>query len=111
MLKAIYQVIVFTMELVMLYSFWLFGYKTGSNTLTHYVLAILLTAICIILWGIFAAPKSTKRLAMPYLGLFRCGMFLTAALFLFLLDQKTLAVVMAALAITTQAAAFYVEID
>ncbi|MEX6686820.1 YrdB family protein [Danxiaibacter flavus] len=111
MLKAIFQVIVFIMELVMLYSFGFFAYKAGSNTLTHYTLAILLTAGCIILWGVFAAPKSAKRLNMPYLGLFRCGMFLTAALFLFLLDLKTMAIAMAALAVITQVASFYVEKD
>lgn len=111
MLKVLNQVIVFIMELVMLYSFWQFGHKTGSNTFTQYILAILLSAICIVLWGIFAAPKSAKRLSMPYLGLFRCGMFLTAALFLFLHNLQTMAIVMTVLAFITQVASLYIEID
>lgn len=81
MIKSINQAVVFIMELVMVYAFGYIGYKTGSDTFSKYALAILLTAICIFLWGIFAAPKSTRRLSMPYLGLFRCSMFLTASLF------------------------------
>ena len=107
MLKNINSAIVFFMELCMLYAFGLFGYYKGSGSLMKYVLAILLPAIVIILWAIWAAPKSNTRLESPYQYIFRTVLFLAAAYFLYACKQPIPAIVMAILTIVTQSIAYY----
>lgn len=108
MLKSINQILVFTMELVMLGAFAIYGYN-HTTLVNRYVFSFALVAIAIGLWGVFAAPKSLHRLSLPFLVLFRAAMFLTASFLLFLSGYKTLAVVMGVLSVVTQTYSYFME--
>lgn len=108
MVKSVNQTFVFFMELVMIGSLAYYGYKQ-STFVNRYLLAILLPAIAITLWAIFAAPKSSNRLNLPYLVIFRAAMFLIASLLLYLSGNKVVAWITAIIAIVTQVIAYYTE--
>lgn len=55
-------------------------------------------ALFIVLWGIFAAPRSKRRLKGRNLLLFKIAMFAVAVVILMLIGQPIWAVVLAALA-------------
>ncbi|MGC4234966.1 MAG: YrdB family protein [Niabella sp.] len=111
MVKLINQPIVFILELVMLYSFGYFAYSKGINSFTRFAFAIAAIALGVILWSLLAAPKSGHRLPMPYLAVFRGGLFLVAAFFLYQLQMKNFALIVAILAITTQLISYLTEPD
>lgn len=109
MLKYSNQVIVFILELVMITSFAYYGYQKNTTILNRYLLAFLLPIAAIILWTIFAAPKSSHRIAMPYLALFRAGMFLITSFAVYQLGHKNMAIVIVILVIVTQIMSYYFE--
>jgi len=103
------KIVTFFLELAMLASFACFGFQKGGTPLVKYGLAVLLPILAIVLWGYFAAPKSSHRLELPAVALFRGLIFLAAALCLFLCHQRVPALTMAVLAILTQIASFFGE--
>lgn len=109
MLKSLNPVIVFMLELVMIASLANYGYQRNTTALNRYFLAFLLPIAAMILWAIFAAPKSSHRLAMPYLALFRAGMFLISAVAVFQIGHKKIALLLVVLAIVTQAISYVAE--
>ena len=72
-------------------------------------LAVGLVTAAIILWAVFAAPNSRRRLRLPALAVFRAAMFLVAAFFYYRLGLEVIALVMAALAVTTQILSYFTE--
>ncbi len=60
--KGINQTIAFLLELIMVFAVGYWGYHVGKTTLSKYSLVILLPVIAIVLWGVFAAPRSAHRL-------------------------------------------------
>lgn len=109
MLKAINSGIVFLMELTMLYACAIYGYSKGATIITKYAYAGFLVLICITLWGIYAAPRSARRLPAPYVFIFRASMFLIASFFLYQLHYRNAAFVMSTLAILTQSIDYFTE--
>jgi hypothetical protein len=107
MLRYVNQLVVFLLELVMFGALGFYGFQKGSGTTTKYALAVILPAIAVLLWGYYAAPKSSHRLPMPYLALFRGVFFLCAAYLLYECGQKNWALLVAALAPITQAISYY----
>jgi hypothetical protein len=93
----------------MIASFGCYGYSRGFNVPTRFVFSVSMIAICVALWAFLAAPKSTHRLPMPYLGLFRGIMFLFTAFFLFLFQLQTFAIAIGVLAVITQIVSYYTE--
>lgn len=73
------------------------GFGKGNTEVAKYALAASLVLLASVLWGIFAAPKSKRRLPLVQRLLFELCMFLTAA---FLLYQSGGAVMGIAFAIT-----------
>jgi hypothetical protein len=61
--------------------------------------AILAPAVAIVLWAIFAAPKSSRRLPTATRVPFELAVFAAAAAALFAADQPVAAIVFAVLAI------------
>lgn len=111
MVKIVIPVVVFLIELVMLGSLAYFGYQKGNGPVVKYVLAIILPVVSIILWGYFAAPKSDHRLAMPYVAMFRLGMFLAASYALYKCGETRIALILALVSTATQLACLYLEIE
>lgn len=106
MLKTLNQTITFLLEVAMLISFGYYPMVKSWNLLPKISLAISLIVAAVLLWAIFAAPRSVNRLDMPYLALFRGALFLIASFLLYQSGQKNIALVLAALAIVTQTFSF-----
>ena len=87
-LKYLNYFIVFILELVMIASFAYYGYRRNTTQFNRYLLAFSLSFAAIILWAWFAAPKSSHKLRMPYLALFRAAMFLAASFAMWQLGYK-----------------------
>jgi hypothetical protein len=96
-LKTANLALAFLLELVAIGAFAYFGFTAGGSTIINIVLGIGLAVVSIVLWGIFAAPKSTRRLKGTALLVFKLVFFALAALALFAAGSTTLAVVFAAL--------------
>lgn len=109
MFKYINATVVFILELIMVGSFAWFGFRTGDSVLVRYILAVALPAVAIALWAYWAAPKSSRRLRMPFLVLFRLAMFLLAGFALYLGNRPTFALVVAVLALVTQTISYFNE--
>lgn len=107
LLKYSNQTLIFFLELMMIGSFAYFGFQKGHTALFRYIWAIALPAAVIICWGLWAAPKSSNRLPMPYLVLFRAALFLLASYFLYACGQMNLAIVIALFAVVTQVVSYY----
>ena len=80
LIKKVNLLVAFLLEigLLVLVAWW--GYQQGKNETMKYVLAIILPATAILLWGIFAAPKSRHRLHNPFRTIFKLSMFAIATL-------------------------------
>lgn len=81
-LQSINLALSFIIELCAVYIYGTTGFVFGGDSLIKYALLILLPAILILLWGIFAAPKSKRRLKNPARTIFKLIVFASAALFL-----------------------------
>ena len=99
----------FGLELAMFASFGRWGYLQGKTTFLKYLLAAVLVIAAIILWGVFAAPKSEYRLTFIPRLIFELVMFLTAALLLYKSGQTTLGVWFICLAILSVTLAFFLK--
>ncbi|HEX5616942.1 MAG TPA: DUF2568 domain-containing protein [Solirubrobacteraceae bacterium] len=80
--------------LLELAAFATFAYWGASVSI---VLAIAAPAVAIVLWGLFAAPRSERRLAMPARIAFETGVFLLAVVALLAVGATVAAIVLAAL--------------
>jgi FtsH-binding integral membrane protein len=86
------QVLAFSLEMLMLYGIGSWGFQQGKNVLFKWLIAIALLAVAVVLWGIFAAPKSEYRLKMPGRALFQVAMFSSAAVCMYKQNKVDLAV-------------------
>jgi hypothetical membrane protein len=93
----------------MLASFAVYGYHKGNNGLMKYFFATGLVLLAVVLWGVFAAPKSSHRLPSPYVFIFRTTMFLISAFFLYLLSYRNWGFGLAMIAVVTQLIEYYRE--
>ncbi|HEY4288519.1 MAG TPA: YrdB family protein [Puia sp.] len=109
MLKPAVQIVVFLMELLMLIAFGCYGYSIPTDMLLRINLAASFVILAVILWALFAAPNSGRRLPLPALAIFRAGMFLVAAFFIYRLAYKSMALIMGGLAVITQTISCFTE--
>ena len=107
MIVALNKLIVFLLEIVMIISFSCFGFQRGPNLYMKWMLATVLPVISALLWGYFAAPKSSYRLPMPYLAIFRALIFLAASYCLYKCNKTNMAIYVAILSIVTQFLSYY----
>ena len=91
-LKIINQIIAFSLEIGMLIVMGYWGAQQGKILFMKFLIPIALCSIAIILWGIFAAPKSAHRLEFTIRILFEMALFTIAALMLYKTDHKVLAI-------------------
>ena len=62
MLKFIQLALAFALELAMLAAFAYWGFHTGGSALARLLLGIGVPLLVAVIWGVFMAPKSTRRL-------------------------------------------------
>ena len=96
-LKAINLTLAFLLELVAVGAFAYFGFTSSASGVLNVVLGIGLAVISIVLWGVFAAPKSPRQLRGAALWGFKIAFFALAALALVAAGSTTLAFVFAVL--------------
>ncbi|MFN8343695.1 MAG: YrdB family protein [Spirosomataceae bacterium] len=107
--KTIYLTVSFLLEIAMLISYGYYGMNRPWNFLPRLLVTIAMIAAAIALWGLWAAPKSGHRLAMPYLPIFRASMFFLAAFLLYQSGQKNGAFLFFALTVVTQTMSYFTE--
>ncbi len=61
-LKAANLALTFFLELCMVVAYGYWGFTTGGDLLTRILLGIGVPAVVIVVWGIFMAPTSSRRL-------------------------------------------------
>ena len=106
-LKGINITLSFLLELAMLFAIGNWGYHSNSNALVKWALAIGLPLILIIVWGIFFAPRSNRRLPAIPGSLLSLGLFLLAAFVLYQSDQPTAGIVLAIVATANRVLTLY----
>jgi hypothetical protein len=80
-IKLINKGIMFLLEICMLLSLSYWGFHNHASM--AYLYGIGLPVLVALLWGVFAAPKSKKRLPMPYRTFFSIGMFWMSGILLY----------------------------
>ncbi len=97
LLKNANLALAFLLELAMLAALGYCGFQTGSNLLWQLILGIGLPIITIVIWGLFMAPKSERRLTGTAYLLLASIIFGLAALALIAAGQPILGVILAVL--------------
>ncbi len=101
-LKGINAAVSFLLELVMLAALAYWGFQTGESTLVKLVLGIGAPLIAIVIWGIYNAPRSARRLPRVPRILLSLLLFALAAFALAVAGQPTLAIVFIVVALVNQ---------
>ena len=92
-LKNLNLALSFLLELVMLVAFGYWGFNTGDSTVVHWVLGLGVPVLAIIIWSIYNAPQSKRRLPRTPRTILEVVMFSLAALALLAAGQTTWAIV------------------
>jgi hypothetical protein len=102
MLKAINLGVAFLLELAMLVMFGTWGFQASTETIFRVGLGIGTPLLAIIIWSIFLAPRSERRLkGISYLVL-KSLLFGVAAIAFVAAGQGTLALIFVVVAIINQ---------
>ncbi len=80
MLTGLNNATALILELSAVAAFARWGWDLADGPWLGGLLALLCAGVVVVLWGVFAAPLSPQRLAMPWLVLFKAGVFGTAVL-------------------------------
>jgi hypothetical protein len=94
-IKYLNLLVSFLLEVALLIIAGYWGFQQGENVLMKYVFAIILPVFIAILWGIFAAPKSKKRLKNPFRIIFKLTLFSLAVFFSYQMGLLLLAIIIA----------------
>ncbi|MBK6977797.1 MAG: YrdB family protein [Cytophagaceae bacterium] len=92
-IKLINHPLAFGLELVLFFGVGYWGYFQGKITLAKWGIAILCFMILVILWALFAAPKSGMRLKYPMLNIFKLLIFSAGTFAFWNLGKTWLAIV------------------
>lgn len=92
-MKIINQIVAFTLELIMLGALGFTGFHLAEGSFAQYALALLFPGIAIVLWGYFAAPRSSHRLAFPWLTIFKLILFSISFFLLYQIGYPTQAAI------------------
>ena len=101
-LKSINLALSFLLELAMLVAFGYWGFNTGDSTLVHWILGLGVPLVAIVIWSIFNAPLSKRRLPRTPRTILEAIMFSLGALALAVAGQTTPTVIFAVLIIINQ---------
>ena len=92
----------FLLELAMLAAYGYWGFNTGSSTLIHWILGLGIPIVAIIIWSIYNAPMSKRRLPRTPRTILEVVMFSLGAVLLALSGQTTWAIIFAVLIVVNQ---------
>ncbi len=92
-LKNLNLALSFLLELAMLVAFGYWGFNTGESTVVHWILGLGVPVIAIVIWSIFNAPLSKRRLARTPRIILEVVMFSLGALALAVAGQTTWAAI------------------
>ncbi|MBX3080137.1 MAG: YrdB family protein [Anaerolineae bacterium] len=95
----------FLLELVALVALGYWGFQASDNTLLKFILGLGAPILLIVVWGMWLAPKSSRRLRRPWLQIVKLLVFGVTALALANAGQTTLAVIFAVVVIINAALA------
>lgn len=98
-LKGVNLTLSFLMELVAVAVFGVWGFQITENGLLRVILGLGAPLLMIVVWGLWMAPRSTRRLQDPAHLVVELVIFGLAVLALFSLNRADLALVMAAAAV------------
>jgi hypothetical protein len=96
-LKSINLALAFFVELAMLAAFVYWGFQTGENTAMKILLGIGIPLLVATVWGIFMAPKSSRRLQGTSFLTVKVVLFGLAVLALIAAQQPVWGIVLAVL--------------
>lgn len=106
-MKATVAVLGFALEVAMVASFVFWGFQKDSPW--DLIFGIGLPAVVVVLWGVFLAPRSERRLKATMVRWFALALFLLAAAALLLAGAQVLGILMAVFSIGQFIAAKYVD--
>ena len=101
-LKGMNLALSFLLELIMLFAYGYWGFSTGSSNLVQWILGLGVPAIAIIIWSIYNAPMSKRRLPRTPRTILEVLMFGLGALLLALAGQSQWAIVFVVLIVINQ---------
>ncbi len=102
MLKSINAGVAFLLELCMLVMLGIWGFQASSENVVRVILGIGAPLLAIILWGMFLAPRSNRRLTgIPYIIL-KFIIFGVATIAFMAAGQVTLAIIFIVVAVINQ---------
>ena len=107
--KAINSTISFFIEIAMLVALGIGGYHLGNDKWVQIMLAIALPLIAVVIWGIWAAPKSMRRLSRPSLTIFKLTLFSVTGILLFITGFQLAAIVFAVCSFTNELLAVWLK--
>ena len=94
-LKFLNLALRFLLELCMLAALAYWGYHAGDGLLMQLVLAVGAPLVAAVIWGLFIAPRASRRLADPARLLLELVLWVAAAVGLAAAGQPTLAAIFA----------------
>lgn len=97
-MKSANLALAFFLELAALVAFAYWGFNTGDSSLVHVALGIGVPVLAAALWGIFAAPKSSRRLQGVAYWTFKIVFFALASAALAAAGQPTLGIALGVVA-------------
>lgn len=104
-LHALNEGLAFVFEIIALVAISWWGFHIGDNTVDHDLLGIGAPLLAIVLWGLFAAPKSAVRTPMVGVLAVKVVVFGAAACGLWFTGLHMLAVIFAVLVVINTAIA------
>lgn len=96
-LKLVNLAVSFILELCALFIFGYWGYTTGQGMLAKIVLSIAGPAVFVVVWGLFMAPASSRRLREPWRFIVELVLFGLATIALYSTGLRDWAIVFAAI--------------
>lgn len=106
-LKGVNAIVAFLLELAMLVSFGYWGYRAAHGLVVKWALALALPVAAMVVWGLFFAPQAIWRLSLWPGVVGSLSLFWLAALALQRAGQRSLAIVVAAVAFINAAFALF----
>lgn len=92
-LKALNLTLSFILELCLLIALAYGGWQTSDNLFAQIAFGIGVPLLVAVIWGVFAAPASRRRLTQPWLTLLKIVLFSAGTIALFTAGQPIFAAI------------------
>ena len=89
--KSINLALSFLLELCMLAAFAYWGFTAGDGTLAKIMLGVGVPLLVAMVWGVWLAPKSTRKLGEPYNFIVKVVLIAISIIMLYVAGQPALA--------------------